>query len=220
MYVLSRHRNVMLVDNDIALIDKSFGFDTAVEEATKFIRCATVEARSGINGIGLVKLMGRHSGQIAMFATLASREVDCCLIPEVAFSLEGPKGLYRYIESCFEKQGHCTIVVAEGAGMDLMQQDESSLERDKSGNVKLPCIATWLKARINTHFKKLDMEVNLKLLDPMYAIRSIIANASDSLYCGLLAQTAVHGALAGFTRVSFSVKTFVVSTACLIQRLF
>ncbi len=103
------------IDNDIALIDKSFGFDTAVEEAQRAIKCAQVEARSTINGIGLVKLMGRHSGQIAMFASLAAREVDCCLIPEIDFELEGPRGLYEYIENKLRSKKHMVIVVAEGA---------------------------------------------------------------------------------------------------------
>jgi 6-phosphofructokinase len=45
------------------VIDKSFGFDTAVEEAQRAINAAHVEAESIHNGIGLVKLMGRYSGE-------------------------------------------------------------------------------------------------------------------------------------------------------------
>ncbi|KAK9149378.1 hypothetical protein Scep_008135 [Stephania cephalantha] len=80
------------------VIDKSFGFDTAVEEAQRAINAAHVEAESVENGVGVVKLMGRYSGFIAMYATLASRDVDCCLIPESPFYLEGEGGLFEFME--------------------------------------------------------------------------------------------------------------------------
>lgn len=77
------------VDNDVGIIDRSFGFQTAVEMAQQAINAAHVEAESAVNGIGLVKLMGRSTGHIALHATLSSRDVDCCLIPEIDFYLEG-----------------------------------------------------------------------------------------------------------------------------------
>lgn len=188
------------IDNDIALIDKSFGFDTAVEEAQRSIKCAKVEARSGINGIGLVKLMGRHSGQIAMFSCLASREVDCCLIPEVHFVLEGPKGLFQYIHDTLRAKKHMVIVIAEGAAPDLLEKEMvGEPGHDASGNAKLPDVGLWLKSKINNHFRRLNVEINLKLIDPTYEIRSVPANASDNLHCSLLAQSAVHGAMHGFS---------------------
>lgn len=202
-----KHRRIMAavvgipktIDNDIALIDKSFGFDTAVEEAQRSIKCAKIEARSAINGIGLVKLMGRHSGQIAMFATLASREVDCCLIPEVKFDLEGNAGLYQYIEDKLRAEGHMVIVIAEGAAMDLMEQEMKCSEVDASGNKRLSDVGQWLKKKINDQFIKRGREINLKLIDPTYEIRSVPANASDNLHCSLLAQSAVHSAMFGFS---------------------
>lgn len=187
------------IDNDIALIDKSFGFDTAVEEAQRSIKCAKIEAKSAINGIGLVKLMGRHSGQIAMFATLASRDVDCCLIPEVNFELEGQNGLFQYIEEKLRTKKHMVIVVAEGAGVELVEREEQHQSYDASGNKKLDNIGLWLKAKINEEFKKRHREINLKLIDPTYEIRSVPANASDNLHCSLLAQSAVHGAMHGYS---------------------
>ena len=48
-------------------------------------------------GVGLVKLMGRHSGFIALYATLANRDVNVCLIPEARFNLDGENGLLQYI---------------------------------------------------------------------------------------------------------------------------
>jgi 6-phosphofructokinase 1 len=188
------------IDNDLPLIDRSFGFDTGVTEAQRAIECAKVEAQSAINGIGLVKLMGRHSGQIAMFACLASREVDCCLIPEIDFVLEGQRGLFANIRDCLRIQKHMVIVVAEGAGLEIMQNEmKRPLGHDPSGNVKLPDIGGFLKDKINEWSAKNGINANVKLIDPTYQIRSVPANASDQLYCSLLAQSAVHGAMAGFS---------------------
>ncbi|KAA8492507.1 ATP-dependent 6-phosphofructokinase 7 [Porphyridium purpureum] len=187
------------IDNDIALIDKSFGFDTAVEEAQRAIRSGKVEARSTVNGIGLIKLMGRHSGMIAMYSCLASRDVNACLIPEVPFELNGSNGLFQYIQDCFDRRGHCVIVVAEGAGMDLLQEELAKAGTDASGNVKYPDIGLWLKSKINEHFAANKREINLKYIDPTYMIRTVPPNANDQIMCSLLGQSAVHGAMAGFS---------------------
>eukprot|EP00741_Cyanophora_paradoxa_P001694 tig00000498_g1644.t1 len=184
------------IDNDVAFIDKSFGFDTAVAEATKAIESAFVESRCYPNGIGVVKLMGRSSGFIAMHAAMASRVVDVCLIPEVPFALEGAKGLLRYLEAVVAEKGQAVIVVAEGAGQDLIPETG---EKDKSGNKKLANIGAFLVDQIKAHFDKRGKETNIKYIDPTYMIRSVPANAADSLYCTILAQNAVHGAFAGLT---------------------
>ena len=55
-------------------IDKCFGFDTAVEESQRALLAAKVEASSACDGVGLVRLMGRQSGYIAMQASMASGE--------------------------------------------------------------------------------------------------------------------------------------------------
>ncbi|GAB2246559.1 hypothetical protein Droror1_Dr00002052 [Drosera rotundifolia] len=108
------------VDNDIGIIDQSFGFQTAVEMAQEAISAAHVEAESAVNGIGLVKLMGRSTGHIALHATFNSRDVDCCLIPENDFYLEGKGGLFEFLEEQLKENGHAVIVIAEGAGQDLI----------------------------------------------------------------------------------------------------
>ncbi|TYH93172.1 hypothetical protein ES332_A13G234500v1 [Gossypium tomentosum] len=135
------------IDNDIPVIDKSFGFDTAVEEAQRAINAAHVESESFENCIGLVKLMGRYSGFIAMYATLASRDVDCCLIPESPFYLEGPGGLFEYIEKRLKEDGHMVIVIAEGAGQELLSQSIQSTT-DASGNKLLQDIGLWISQSI------------------------------------------------------------------------
>ncbi|GKB42453.1 ATP-dependent 6-phosphofructokinase 6-like protein [Tanacetum coccineum] len=136
------------IDNDIAVIDKSFGFDTAVEEAQRAINAAHVEAESAENGIGVVKLMGRYSGFIAMYATLASRDVDLCLIPESPFFLEGEGGLFEYVEKRVKENGHMVIVVAEGAGQELVAQSNSATTQDASGNKLLKDVGMWLSDSI------------------------------------------------------------------------
>ncbi|KAL6530748.1 ATP-dependent 6-phosphofructokinase 3 [Orobanche gracilis] len=187
------------IDNDIPVIDRSFGFDTAVEEAQRAINAAHVEAESAENGIGVVKLMGRYSGFIAMYATLASRDVDCCLIPESPFYLEGKGGLFEYIEKTLKEYGHMVIVIAEGAGQKLLTVTAKN-EQDASGNKLLQDVGLWMSQKIKDHFaKQIKLPITLKYIDPTYMIRAIPSNAADNVYCTLLAQSAVHGAMAGYT---------------------
>ncbi|KAH9300266.1 hypothetical protein KI387_011849, partial [Taxus chinensis] len=189
------------VDNDIAIIDKSFGFDTAVEEAQRAINAAHVEAESAENGVGLVKLMGRYSGFIAMYATLANRDVDCCLIPESPFYLEGEGGLYQFVKNRINNNGHAVIVVAEGAGQELVAESMQGMDNeDASGNHLLLDVGLWLSYKLKDYFLMEYKEVlNLKYIDPTYMVRAIPSNAADNVYCSLLAQNAIHGAMAGYT---------------------
>lgn len=188
------------IDNDVDLIDRSFGFTTSVEAAQAAVLSAKTEARCNMpNGVGIVKLMGRSAGFIAAHAALASGDVDLCLVPEVAIQLEGDGGCLPHIMERVAQQGHAVIVVAEGAGEDLLGQ---SVEKDAGGNRKLPPIGEFMKSKITDYFKLHGMEATVKYIDPSYMIRSVPANASDALYCMLLSQNAVHGAMAGFTAFS------------------
>lgn len=183
------------IDNDIMYVDKCFGFETAVAEAGKVILCAHSEAQGALNGIGLVKLMGRDSGFIACLATLACAEVNYVLIPEVPFKLEGPGGLFEHLHNRLIQRKHAVIVVAEGAGKNLVGEAGT----DASGNKKLEDIGVYLRDRISAHFKKINFETTLKYIDPSYTIRSVPASTQDNVYCSLLAQQAVHAAMAGKT---------------------
>jgi len=185
------------IDNDIFFVSKTFGFDTAVEEARKVIKCAHIEAKGAPNGIGLVKLMGRDSGFIAANAALASRDVNFVLVPEEDFDLEGPKGLLSILEERIKTRGHAVVVVAEGAGQKYF--NDLPEEKDASGNVKKYDIGLFLKERIEQHFQLKKIPINLKYLDPSYIIRSVTANAADSIFCGFLAQMAVHAGICGKT---------------------
>ncbi|HPI92571.1 MAG TPA: ATP-dependent 6-phosphofructokinase [Deltaproteobacteria bacterium] len=185
------------IDNDIYFVSKTFGFDTAVEEARKVIKCAHVEAKGAPNGIGLVKVMGRDSGFIAANAALASRDANFVLVPEEDFDLDGPKGFLSTLEARLKSRGHAVIVVAEGAGQKFFR--DLPEEKDASGNVRKHDIGHFLKGRLDQHFQSRGMPTNLKYLDPSYIIRSVTANASDSIFCGFLAQMAVHAGMSGKT---------------------
>ena len=185
------------IDNDLMFIGRSFGFETAVSEAAEVIRNAHVEAKGTPHGIGLVKLMGRDSGFIAAAATVANPVVNFCLVPEVAFTLEGEGGLLTAIERRFSKgKTHAVVVVAEGAGQELLEGEE---RRDASGNVLKKDIGEFLKRKCSEYFKSKGLESSVKYFDPSYIIRSCPARGTDALRCYMLARAAVHAAMAGRT---------------------
>ena len=185
------------IDNDINLIDKSFGFETAFSIANDIINCAHNEAIGCYNGIAVLKLMGRYSGFIAAYAALSIQEVNLILIPEMTFDLHGTKGFLNVLRKRLENRHHALVVVAEGAGQHFFDGD--TLEKDASGNIKNKDIGLYLKDKISEEFSSGNFPFNLKYIDPSYIIRSAPANANDSKFCSLLAQNAVHAAMAGKT---------------------
>jgi 6-phosphofructokinase 1 len=190
------------IDNDVAYVDKTFGYDTAVDLARLAVDTAHSEAIGARNGVGIVKLMGRESGFVAAAATLASEEVNFCLVPEVPFQLDGPGGLLAALEQRLDSRSHAVIVVAEGCGATLAG---ATAERDASGNIRYASadadIGPRLRDAIVKHFKQLSKPITVKYIDPSYMIRSVPANASDSVFCNLLARNAVHAGMAGRTDV-------------------
>jgi len=196
------------IDNDLSFIQKSFGFETAVAKAVEAVSAAHSEAHSAINGIGLVKLMGRESGFIAAHTALASHEVNFVLVPEVKFDLEGPKGFFQHLEDRLERRNHAAIVIAEGAGQELL---EAGSGKDASGNKKLGDIGVFLRDEISRYLNGKGIPFNLKYIDPSYIIRSAVASPTDSLYCFRLGNNAVHAAMAGKTKTLISLinNTFV-----------
>jgi len=186
------------VDNDFALIDRSFGFNTAVAKAVEVVTAAHMEAASAINGVGLVKVMGRDSGFIAAHTALASHEVNFVLIPEVPFNLEGYNGFLHHLEERLKKRHHAVIVIAEGAMQEQLLKDKKT---DAGGNIKMADVGTYLRSRIVTYFEEKKMEINLKYIDPSYAIRSAPANPGDSIYCERLGNAAAHAAMSGRTKL-------------------
>jgi 6-phosphofructokinase 1 len=189
------------IDNDIHFIDRSFGFETAFSAAVDVIRSAHVEATGAANGIGVVKLMGRHSGFIACQAAIASTDVDAVLIPEVPLHLDGEQGLLGFLERRLRRNNHAVIVVAEGAGQELCAEGGPNSGTDASGNARLADIGAVLRERVVSHFRHKRVEVTLKYIDPSYHIRSVPASPTDSVYCWNMARNAVHAAMAGNTEM-------------------
>lgn len=188
------------IDNDIPFIGQSFGFVTAFSAAAKIINAAMVEARAAVNGVGLVKLMGRHSGFIACYAALANHVADVVLIPEVAFRLDGPTGFLASLQQRVTERGSVVVVVAEGAGQDLLTGASATApDTDASGNTRLADIGTYLRDEIGRHFAAQGLPLTCKYFDPGYLIRSVPADPHDSVYCVRLAQAAVHAGMAGRT---------------------
>jgi len=187
------------IDNDIPYCETSFGLVTAVEKAREVLQSAHVEARGALNGIGLVKVMGRGAGFIAAAATLASQQVNFTVIPEVPFALRGEGGFLAVLRERILARRHAVIVVAEGAGQDLLAN--AGQERDASGNIRLGDIGLFLKGEISAYFAEHGPKVDVKYIDPSYIIRSVPANAYDSYLCDQLARRAVHAAMAGKTDV-------------------
>jgi 6-phosphofructokinase 1 len=185
------------VDNDVAFVANTFGYLTAVEEAVKVLTCAHTEARSVHNGLALVKLMGRHAGFIVAGATVANQDVNFTLIPEVPFKLDGENGFLSTLKARIQKRAHAVIAVAEGAGQEFFE--DLPTDQDPSGNIKLKDIGLFLRERIETYFKEMNIPIVMRYFDPSYMIRSSPANAADSVLCDLYARNAVHAAMAGKT---------------------
>lgn len=189
------------IDNDINYVDRTFGLDTAVTVARVAARAAHSEAESAFNGVGLVKVMGRQSGFIAALTTLATGDVNFCLIPEVPFDLDGPGGFLDALEKRLARRHHAAIVVAEGAGQELMEREGAAKTYDASGNIHLGDVGFYLKNRIIEYFKEKGAPVDLKYIDPSYMIRSVASNANDSIFAAELGRLAVDAAMAGKTDV-------------------
>ncbi len=189
------------IDNDINFVEQSFGFATAVDEATKAIAAAHTEAVGMNNGIGIVKLMGRESGFIAAHAAVSLSLVNFVLIPEVRFALHGEGGLLPALEERLAKRHHAVIVVAEGAGQYLMQETG---QKDSSGNIILQDIGGYLQKEIKAYFREKDFPVVIKYIDPSYMVRAVPANAHDRVYCGFLGRLAVDAGMGGKTEMVVS----------------
>jgi 6-phosphofructokinase 1 len=116
-----------------------------------------VEAKGAPMGVGLVKIMGRQSGHIATGAALAMSDVNYVLIPEVPFDLEGEKGFLKVLEERLRQRSHCVILVAEGAGQELMHNENDPIETDASGNLRLHDIGPFLKKRIEHYFGRKNL---------------------------------------------------------------
>ncbi|MFC1509126.1 ATP-dependent 6-phosphofructokinase [Candidatus Omnitrophota bacterium] len=189
------------IDNDISFVERSFGFNTAVSTAKDVLSSGHEEARGAYNGVAVVKLMGRYSGFIAAMAAVANGDANFVLVPEIPFDLDGENGFLKILEQRLESRKHALIVVAEGAGQNLLKDASSGSGCDASGNVLLGDIGIYLRDRIAAHFSSGWHAATVKYIDPSYIIRSSPANAEDSIFCSRLGRNAVHAAMTGRTKM-------------------
>lgn len=189
------------IDNDISLVERSFGFDTAYSIATDVLVSAHAEAEGAYNGIAIVKLMGRHSGFLTCTATLACGEVNFAFIPEIPFVSDPPNGFLPALEKRILKRHHALIVVAEGTGQECMEEETKQIGTDDSGNKRLADIGIYMHKRVDEYFAERGIPVKVVYIDPSYYVRSVAAIASDRMYCIQLAYNAVHAAMSGRTEM-------------------
>lgn len=187
------------IDNDVLFVERSFGFETAYSVATTVLLSAHAEALGAYNGISIVKLMGRESGLLTATAAVASGEVNFTLVPEVPFDLEPPKGFLAALEQRITRRQHAVVVVAEGAGQELMRSGSPARETDASGNVILADIGVFLHERVKAYFQKRGIEAAVRYIDPSYMVRSLRAIPSDRMFCLRMAHAAAHAAMGGRT---------------------
>jgi len=180
------------IDNDVLFFDKTFGFDSAVASASEVIRNGFVEATSCYKGVGIVKLMGRDAGFVALNASLASTIVDLCLIPECKVDL---KDVEKYVDSTLERKDFMVIAVAEGAGQEWV----ATGEKDATGHTVYGDVGVFLKSHLNKYLK--ESGGRTFYIDPSYIIRSVPIRPNDHIYCSRLARDAVHSAMRGYTGV-------------------
>lgn len=172
------------IDDDLSYFWESFGYETALEKACEVLDCAHAEAKGVPNGVSLVKLMGRDS------VTLFRRSLS---------SLGGDHGFLACLKKRIVARGHAVIVVAEGAGQELMPSGET--ESDASGNVKPRDIGPFLRDRVLRYLVAEGIPTTVRYFDPSYIIRSVPANTDDCLLCDRFARNAAHAAMAGKTDV-------------------
>ena len=188
------------LDNDIPLIDRSFGFETSVEELVKVIGAANYEASCTPNCVAIVRAFGREAGFTALQATNSSRDVNVCLVPEQKFNLYGEYGLLEYIFKRLKVRGHCVILVSEGNEYSILDKNKCEMpEKDIFGNKVYPDVGRNLRQEINDYGLKNNLDVNVKYIDPTYMIRSCPSNGFDTQYTVKLIHIAVHSIFAGFT---------------------
>jgi phosphofructokinase-like protein len=132
------------IDNDLAVTDFTFGFDTAVQVATDAIDRLHTTAESH-NRVMVVEVMGRNAGWIGLYAGLAGG-ADVILIPEHPFDIDEVCSHVRHRH----ERGHLfsIVVVSEGAVPMEGTLKIPPYERDEYGWPKLGGISNLITEEI------------------------------------------------------------------------
>lgn len=211
-----QQKNIMLstvcvpcsIENDLAVIDTSFGFGSALAGALDAIQSAVTESRCAPNGVGIVAVTGKHSGYLACHSVLASANVCACLIPEAGFQLYGPDGLLEYIYKVVQRMSFAVIVVAEGTAKDLLHPgcDDNNISTSSHfGYDAHISPSEFLKSEVDKHFKAKKQGATIRVISATTTCRSAPANPSDRVHCLSLSNNAVHAAMYGYTACSSAI---------------
>ena len=129
------------IDNDVALTDTSFGFDTALGIATEAIDRLHSTAHSH-HRIIVAEIMGHRAGWLALGAGIAGG-ADVILIPEI------PYDVAKVARAIRRRSQHGTnfsiVAVAEGA---LSQANADQFKAAKRRKAEAPTKAALLKAKL------------------------------------------------------------------------
>jgi len=99
------------IDNDLSATDSTFGFRTAVQEATEAVDKLVTTAASH-NRVMILEVMGRSAGWIALHTAIAGG-AEVCLIPELPYDIN--KVLDAVYKRFDGEKGFAIVVIAEGA---------------------------------------------------------------------------------------------------------
>lgn len=117
------------IDNDVAMTDVTFGYDTALEIATEAIDRLHSTAHSH-HRIIVVEIMGHNAGWLALGAGVAGG-ADVILIPEIPYDLENVAKAIRQRQ--LRGTNFSIVAVAEGA---LSIKDSAKLQKLKNKKLK------------------------------------------------------------------------------------
>jgi len=162
------------IDNDIPFTDFTIGFDTAVsivvDAVNKLRDTMTSHERSSV-----VEVMGRHCGDIALYAGVASG-AETILVPEVKYDLDE---VAKRMKVNFDSgKRHSIILVAEGVG----KGEEIAREITKRNGIepRVTVLGHIQRGGTPTHN---DRVLASRLGD--FAVRKLIAGESGKA-CGVI----------------------------------
>lgn len=141
------------IDNDLSATDFTFGFQTAVQEATTAVDKLVTTAASH-NRVFILEVMGRYAGWIGLHSAVAGG-ADVCLIPEIPYDLNK---VVEKIYSRFDRdRGYAIIVIAEGA--KPIEGDTEETESNEVGykHKRLGGVASKLIAELKEAGLEMDM---------------------------------------------------------------
>ena len=149
------------IDNDVAMTDRTFGFDTALGIATEAIDRLHSTAHSH-HRILVVEIMGHNAGWLALGSGIAGG-ADVILLPEIPYDIN--KIADAICERSKNGKHFSIVAVSEGAMSTTVAKELKELEElkkvAKNGNEKKKIVEKLME--INVEQSKHTMVVSEKL---------------------------------------------------------